>query len=105
MGQWIRDFWVQWVLLGVVAVIGTWVSYIRELDPILLGLIWFTLLIIITQIVTKWQEKKIIKRLNVQKERWGRLQEERMKLGESHRRCLEIPKLLSELNDIVNRIV
>ncbi len=99
MGKWLRDIWSEVIVAGVLAVMASMIGFLQNADPLIIAIISFAVILITFRIIYYFQEKKLKIRLGIERERWNKLREERIRLRKPYENRLEISSLLSQMHD------
>lgn len=105
MGKWLRELWAELFAAGVLSVINTVASYLHALPPIITFAIWFVIILIAFRIMAKYQEKRLKHRLQIDRERWNKLREEKIKLRQQYSNRMIIPDLLYKMSERVRKLM
>jgi hypothetical protein len=105
MGRFFRDIWAQVIAAGVLAAMTILIGKLQEIDPLLLAIGTFIVLLIAFRIVYHLQERKLVKRLNIEKERWDRIREERIRVRQQYSNRTIIPDLLYQMGERVRELM
>jgi hypothetical protein len=100
--DWLGSAVVGGIILGLA---NTIVPNVLKLKPIYLFAIWFLIGFIIIAIITKWQEGRLKKSINVKREQWNKLREERIKNRRGYVKTKNIPIKLYELHTLSKRFM
>lgn len=98
MGRFFKDIWAEVIAAGVLAAMSIIIGIIQDTDPIIIALIAFVIILISFRVIYYFQEKKLKSRLGIEKERWSKLREEKIKARQIYANRNELPKMLYELN-------
>ena len=104
MGRFFRDIQAEIVAAGVLAAMTILIGKLQEVEPLILALITFVVLLIAFRIIYHLQEKKLKKRLNIDRERWNKIREERIKLRTQYSDRIIIPELLYKMGEIAKKL-
>jgi hypothetical protein len=105
MDRFFRDILVDVIAAGVVAAMTILISKLQGVDPFLLAIITFVVLLIAFRITYHLQEKKLKKRLNIERERWDKIREERIKFRQQYSNRTMIPDLLYKMGERVRELM
>jgi hypothetical protein len=104
MGRWFRDIQVEIIAAGVLAAMTILIGKLQGVDPLLLAIATFAVLLIAFRVVYHLQEKRLKKRLNIEGERWNKTREERIRLRQSYSDRRIIPELLYKMGEIAREL-
>jgi hypothetical protein len=105
MGRFFRDILVDAIAAGVVAAMTILIGKLQGVDPVLLAIVTFIVLLVAFRIVYHLQEKKLKKRLNLDRERWDKVRDERVKLRQQYSNRTAIPDLLYKMSERVRGLM
>ncbi len=99
MGRFFRDIWTEVVAAGVLAAMSSIIGIVQDTPPITIAIISFVVILVAFRISYYFQDRKLKARLGIEKERWNRVREEKLRLRQPYENRLEITKLLSQMHD------
>ena len=105
MGKFFRDIWSEVIAAGVLASMTILISKLQGIDPLLLAIVTFVVLLIAFRVIYYLQERKLKKRLNIEKGRWSQVREKRIKLRLRYSNCTRIPDLLYKMSERVRELM
>jgi len=105
MGRLFRDIWVEVIAAGGLAAMTILIGKLQEADPLLLAIVTFVVLLIAFRVIYHLQEKRLKKRLDIEREHWNKIREERIKLRQQYSNRTIIPELLHKMSEHVREVM
>jgi len=99
MGRVFRDIQAEVIAAGVLAVMINLITIIQNTSPILIAVISFIVILMAFRVTYYFQEKKLKQRLGIERERWNKIREEKIRLRKPYENRLNITKLLAEMHE------
>lgn len=101
MGKIFRDIWTEVIAAGVLAAMTTIIGVIQNTEPVIVAIIAFVIILVVFRVIYYFQEKRINKHLGIERERWNRVREEKIRIRKTYENRLEISKYLTRMNESV----
>lgn len=105
MGRLFRDLQSEIIVGGILAGMSYTVGFIQDIDPVIFAVIVFVVLITAFRIVYYFQNRKIAKRLNIGKERWNKIREEKINYRARFEDCKLISNELLTMHEMVKQVI
>lgn len=74
-----RDVWAEVIAAGVLAAMTSIIGIIQDANPIIVAIIAFVIILLVFRVMYYFQERKLKSRLGIEKERWNKLREEKIR--------------------------
>lgn len=105
MGRFFRDIWTEVIAAGVLAAMSSIIGFIQDTPPITIAIISFVVILVVFRISYYFQARKLKARMGIEKERWNRIREEKIKARQIYANRNELPKMLYELNQCNTEVI
>jgi hypothetical protein len=105
MEKFFRDIWVEALAAGVLAAMTALIGKLQEIDPLIIAGVSFLIYLSVFRLIYHLQERKLKKRLNIERERWDKIREKRIKLRLKYSSSTRVPKLLYEMSEKVRELM
>lgn len=102
-GQVSGDIWAGIIAEGGLAAMTILIGKLQEVDPLLLAVVTFVVFVIVSRVIYHLQEKKLKKRLNIERGRWNKIREERIKLRQQYLDRRTYEKSMLRASDVFNQ--